>query len=119
MESVPDLVIEMNRLIAAARQQKSNCARSVAWPSSFTARIIRVFSIAIPRMWISSFLENSGSKLESFFQSMGYFPNKQFNLLNGALVRFIIRRAEGVISIFWSAISRCVTNCRWMIALRH
>lgn len=84
MQTVPELVLEMNRLIEAARQQQVQLrafgglaiyVHSQNNPSFFHRDSPDV-DFVVPR--------DQRQLLESFFESMGYVPNKRFNLLNGA-----------------------------------
>ena len=84
MESVPELVLEMNRLIEAARQQEVQLR-------AFGGLAIFVHSQHNPRFFHRDSPDvdfvvprEQRQLLESFFESMGYVPNKRFNLLNGA-----------------------------------
>jgi len=84
MVSVPELVLEMNRLIEAARQQQVQLR-------AFGGLAIFVHSQSNPRFFYRDspdvdFVvpDEQRQLLESFFESMGYVPNKRFNLLNGA-----------------------------------
>jgi hypothetical protein len=84
MDTLPELVTEMNRLIAAA---DANQIRLRA----FGGLAIYAHSRKDPRFFHRDspdvdFVapERDRHKLESFFQQMGYSPNKQFNLLNGS-----------------------------------
>jgi hypothetical protein len=83
MDTLPALVLEMNRLIAAAREQQLHLR-------AFGGLAIYAHSQRDPRFFHRDspdvdFMVPRGErhKLESFFQQMGYSPNKQFNLLNG------------------------------------
>ena len=84
MQTVPELVLEMNRLIEAARQQEVQLR-------AFGGLAIFVHSQNNPRFFhrdspdVDFVVPREQRKLlESFFESMGYVPNKRFNLLNGA-----------------------------------
>ena len=84
MQTVPDLVLEMNRLIEAARQQEVRLR-------AFGGLAIFVHSQNNPRYFHRDSPDvdlvvprEQRQLLESFFESMGYVPNKRFNLLNGA-----------------------------------
>lgn len=84
MESVPELVVEMNRLIEAARQQEVQLR-------AFGGLAIFVHSQHNPRFFHRDSPDvdfvvprEQRQLLEQFFESMGYVPNKRFNLLNGA-----------------------------------
>jgi hypothetical protein len=83
MNTVPDLVLEMNRLIEAARQQDLQLR-------AFGGLAIFVHSQENPRFFKRDSPDvdfivprEQRHKLESFFESMGYSPNKRFNVLNG------------------------------------
>ena len=84
METVPDLVLEMNRLIQAARQQEIQLRAfgglAIFVHSQDNTRFFHRESpdvdFVVPR--------EQKQQLEAFFESMGYVPNKRFNLLNGA-----------------------------------
>jgi hypothetical protein len=83
MDTVPDLVLEMNRLVEAARQQEIRLRAfgglAIFIHSQDNSRFFRRDSpdvdFVVPR--------EQGQKLEQFFEQMGYLPNKRFNLLNG------------------------------------
>ena len=83
MDTVSDLVLEMNRLIEAARQQnlllRAFGGLAIFVHSQDNPRFFRRDSpdvdFVVPR--------EQGQKLEQFFEQMGYIPNKRFNLLNG------------------------------------
>ncbi len=84
MDTVPDLVLEMNRLIEAARQQQIQLR-------AFGGLAIYVHSQHDPRFFKRDSPDvdfvvpkEQRHQLESFFESMGYAPNKRFNLLNGS-----------------------------------
>src|SRR5215213_5705972 len=84
MDTVPDLVLEMNRLIEAARQQEIRLR-------AFGGLAIFIHSQENPRFFRRDspdvdFVVPRGqaNKLEPFFAQMGYIPNKRFNVLNGA-----------------------------------
>ena len=84
MDTLPELVLEMNRLIHAANENKI-CLRV------FGGLAILTHSRSDPRFFKRDspdvdFIvsKDDRHKLESFFQTMGYSPNRQFNLLNGA-----------------------------------
>lgn len=84
METVPDLVLEMNRLIQAARQQEIQLRAfgglAIFVHSQDDTRFFHRDSpdvdFVVPR--------DQRQQLEAFFESMGYVSNKRFNLLNGA-----------------------------------
>jgi hypothetical protein len=84
MDTVPDLVLEMNRLIEAARQQQIRLR-------AFGGLAIFVHSQENPRFFRRDSPDvdfvvprEQANRLEPFFERMGYLPNKRFNLLNGA-----------------------------------
>ena len=84
MQTVPDLVLEMNRLIEAARQQDIQLR-------AFGGLAIFVHSQSNPSFFHRDSPDvdlvvpgEQRQLLESFFARMGYIPNKRFNLLNGA-----------------------------------
>jgi hypothetical protein len=84
MQTVPELVLEMNRLIEAARQQEVQLR-------AFGGLAIFVHSQNNPRFFHRDSPDvdfvvprEQWQLLESFFERMGYVPNKRFNLLNGA-----------------------------------
>lgn len=84
MDTLPELVSEMNRLIAEARGHQIHLRAfgglAIYTHSQNDKRFFHrdspdVDFIVPKREW---------NKLEPFFQRMGYSPNKQFNLLNGS-----------------------------------
>lgn len=84
MDTLHDLVLEMNRLIKAARQNEIQLR-------AFGGLAIYVHSQDDPRFFKRDSPDvdfvvpyHHRQKLESFFESMGYSPNKRFNLLNGS-----------------------------------
>lgn len=84
MDTLPELVLEMNRLITAADAQQIRLR-------AFGGLAIYAHSQNDPRFFHRDspdvdFVapERDRHKLEQFFQKMGYSPNKQFNLLNGS-----------------------------------
>lgn len=84
MDKVADLVSEMNRLVTAAQASQIHLR-------AFGGLAIYVHSQNNPRFFYREspdvdlvVSERDRHKLESFFHRMGYAPNKQFNLLNGA-----------------------------------
>jgi hypothetical protein len=83
MDTLSDLVSEMNRLIDAGRTNQIQLR-------AFGGLAIYTHSQNNPRFFhrdspdVDFVVSRSDRyKLESFFQQMGYSPNKQFNLLNG------------------------------------
>lgn len=84
MDKVADLVSEMKRLVSAAEANQIQLR-------AFGGLAIYVHSQNNPRFFYREspdvdfvVSERDRHKLESFFHKMGYSPNKQFNLLNGA-----------------------------------
>jgi hypothetical protein len=84
MERVAELVSEMNRLVSAAQA-------SQIYLRAFGGLAIYVHSQNNPRFFYREspdvdlvVSERDRHKLEPFFHKMGYAPDKQFNLLNGA-----------------------------------
>ncbi len=84
MDTLAELVSEMNRLIVAADASQIHLR-------AFGGLAIYTHSQTNPRFFHRDspdvdFVVSRGDrhKLESFFQQMGYSPNKQFNLLNGS-----------------------------------
>ena len=95
MDTLPELVSEMNRLIAAARQNQLDLrafgglaiyAHSQKDPRFFHRDSPDV-DLVVPR--------EERHRLEHFFQQMGYLPNKQFNLLNGSQRQIYYDQATG------------------------
>jgi hypothetical protein len=83
METVSDLVAEMHRLIHAANESQIQLR-------AFGGLAILQHSQKDPRFFRRDapdidllVSKNERQKLESFFRSVGYSPDKQFNLLNG------------------------------------
>lgn len=83
MDTISDLVLEMNRLIEAARREDIQLR-------AFGGLAIFVHSQDNPRFFKRDSPDvdfvvprEDRHKLESFFEAMGYSPNKRFNLLNG------------------------------------
>lgn len=84
MDTLPELVLEMNRLIAAANERQIRLR-------AFGGLAIYAHSQQNPRFFHRDspdvdfvVSEKDRHKLEPFFRQMGYSPNKQFNLLNGS-----------------------------------
>ena len=84
MDTLPELVLEMNRLITAADANQIGMR-------AFGGLAIYAHSQRDPRFFHRDspdvdfvVSEQDRHKLEPFFRQMGYSPNKQFNLLNGA-----------------------------------
>jgi len=83
MDTISDLYLEMNRLIEAGRRQdlqlRAFGGLAIFAHSQANMRFFRRDSpdvdFVVPR--------EQRHKLESFFETMGYSPDKQFNLLNG------------------------------------
>lgn len=83
MDTLPELVLEMNRLISAANAELielrafgglaiyAHCRNN----TRFFHRDSPDVDFVVP--------QRDRHKLEPFFQKMGYVPHKQFNLLNG------------------------------------
>lgn len=83
MDTLSDLVLEMNRLIEAARREDLQLR-------AFGGLAIFVHSQENPRFFKRDSPDvdfvvprEQRHKLEPFFEAMGYSPNKRFNLLNG------------------------------------
>ena len=84
MDTLPELVSEMNRLIAAGRDNQIDLR-------AFGGLAIYAHSQSDPRFFHRDspdvdlvVSDRDRHKLEPFFVQMGYSPNKQFNLLNGS-----------------------------------
>ena len=83
MDTLSDLVAEMHRLIDAANERQIQLRAfgglAILEHSQEDPRFFRRdapdIDLIIPK--------NERHKLEAFFRSMGYSPDKQFNLLNG------------------------------------
>jgi hypothetical protein len=83
MDTISDLYLEMNRLVEAGRRQdlrlRAFGGLAIFAHSQDNMRFFRRDSpdvdFIVPR--------EQRHKLESFFEGMGYSPDKQFNLLNG------------------------------------
>jgi hypothetical protein len=95
MDTLPELVAEMNRLIAAAEDHQIRLR-------AFGGLAIYAHSQNDPRFFHRDspdvdFVvpERDRHKLESFFHKMGYSPNKQFNLLNGSHRQIYYDQASG------------------------
>ena len=95
MDTVPDLVLEMKRLIEAAQQQQIQLR-------AFGGLAIFVHSQINPRFFHRDSPDvdfvvprEQKHKLELFFESAGYVPNKQFNLLNGARRQIYYQEESG------------------------
>ena len=95
MNTLPELVSEMNRLIAAADASRIRLR-------AFGGLAIYAHSQNDPRFFHRDspdvdfvVAERDRHKLETFFQQMGYTPNKQFNLLNGAHRQIYYDEAAG------------------------
>lgn len=83
MDTLPELVLEMKRLIDAANENQIHLR-------AFGGLAIFIQSQEDPRFFRRDapdldFLipKSERQRLEPFFHEMGYSPNKQFNLLNG------------------------------------
>src|SRR5574339_891576 len=84
MDTLPELVAEMNRLIAEAGAQQIHLR-------AFGGLAIYAHSQNDPRFFHRDspdvdfvVSQKDRNRLEPFFKRMGYSPNKQFNLLNGS-----------------------------------
>jgi hypothetical protein len=84
MDTLPELIAEMNRLILAANANQIHLR-------AFGGLAIYTHSQTNPRFFHRDspdvdfvVSKNDWQKLEQFFHQMGYAPNKQFNLLNGS-----------------------------------
>ena len=91
----PEIVVEMNRLVDAAREQKIGLRvigglavrmHSPNQPTAFTREYPDIDFVVNKR---------SSRKLSPFFQSMGYIPDRQFNVLNGARRQIFLDRLTG------------------------
>ena len=96
MDTLSDLVAEMHHLIAAASEGQIQLR-------AFGGLAILVHSQKEPRFFrrdapdIDLIIpKNERHKLESFFRSMGYSPDKPFNLLNGLRRQIYYREADGL-----------------------
>jgi hypothetical protein len=95
MDTLSDLLSEMNRLINAARTNQIQLR-------AFGGLAIYTHSQPNPLFFHRDSPDvdfvvsrNDRHKLESFFQQMGYAPNKQFNLLNGSHRQIYYDEAAG------------------------
>jgi hypothetical protein len=95
MDTLPELVSEMNRLIAAAHHHQIHLRafgglaiyeHSRNDPRFFHRESPDVDFMVARRDW---------RKLEAFFQKMGYSPHKQFNLLNGSQRQIYYNKLTG------------------------
>ena len=83
MDPLTDLVTEMNRLVDSAQenqiQMRAFGGLAILVHSQKDSRFFKRdepdFDFLVPK--------NDRQKLEPFFHEMGYYPDKQFNLLNG------------------------------------
>ena len=95
MDTLFELVSEMNRLIAAAEKNQIGL-RAFGGLAIYahSQNDTRFFHRDSPDV---DFVvaDQDRHKLESFFQQMGYSPNKQFNLLNGAHRQIYYDQAAG------------------------
>jgi hypothetical protein len=95
MDTLPELVSEMNRLIAAADanqiQLRAFGGLAIYAHSQNDTRFFHRDSPDVD--FVVS--ERDRHKLEPFFQQMGYAPNRQFNLLNGAHRQIYYDQAAG------------------------
>lgn len=95
MDLLPELVSEMNRLIAAADARQIGL-RAFGGLAIYTHSRSdqRFFHRDSPDVdFVVS--DDDRHKLEPFFQQMGYAPNKQFNLLNGSHRQIYYDEAHG------------------------
>lgn len=95
MDTLSTLVAEMNRLIDAARTNQIQLR-------AFGGLAIYTHSQHNPRFFHRDspdvdfvVSKDDRHKLDSFFQQMGYSPNKQFNLLNGSHRQIYYDQAAG------------------------
>lgn len=95
MDTLPELVSEMNRLITAAHHHHIHLR-------AFGGLAIYEHSRNDPRFFHREspdvdFMvsKKDWRKLEAFFQKMGYSPHKQFNLLNGSQRQIYYNRQTG------------------------
>ncbi|HJR81233.1 MAG TPA: nucleotidyltransferase family protein [Anaerolineales bacterium] len=96
MDTLPELVAEMHRLIGAANERQIQLR-------AFGGLAILEHSRDDPRFFqrdapdIDLIIpKNERHKLESFFRSLGYSPDKQFNLLNGMRRQIYHRDSDGL-----------------------
>ena len=94
MDTLADLVAEMHRLINAASESQIKLR-------AFGGLAILIHSQKEPRFFkrdapdIDLIIpKNERQKLESFFRSVGYSPDKQFNLLNGMRRQIYYRESD-------------------------
>lgn len=95
MNTLPELVLEMNRLINAADANQIGL-RAFGGLAIYahSQRDLRFFHRDSPDVdFVVS--EKDRHKLEPFFRQMGYSPNKQFNLLNGSHRQIYYDEAAG------------------------
>src|SRR4026209_2444143 len=95
MDTLHELIAEMNRLILAANANQIHLR-------AFGGLAIYTHSQTNPRFFHRDspdvdFVVSRGDrhKLDSFFRQMGYAPNKQFNLLNGSHRQIYYDEAAG------------------------
>lgn len=96
MDTLSDLVAEMHRLIHAANksqiQLRAFGGLAILEHSQKDSRYFRRdapdIDLIIPK--------NERHKLESFFRSVGYSPDKQFNLLNGLRRQIYFRESDSL-----------------------
>ena len=102
----------MNRLMGAAHEQKlhlrliGGLAIKVHSPSASHRALQRSYpdiDLVVPK--------RDKRKLDTFFDEMGYIPEKNFTCSTVTAARFFTILKPGGASTFLSAISRCVTNC--------
>ena len=94
MDTLADLVAEMHRLINAASESQIKLR-------AFGGLAILIHSQKEPRFFTRDAPDidlivpkNERHKLESFFRTVGYFPDKQFNLLNGMRRQIYYRESD-------------------------
>ena len=94
MDKVPELVLEMNRLVEAARQKEIRL-RAFGGLAIFvhSQNDTRFFHRDSPDV---DFIvpREQWQQLDAFFASMGYVPNKRFNILNGARRHIYYQEAD-------------------------
>src|SRR5712691_5015077 len=95
MDTLSDLVLEMNHLIDAAGANQIHLR-------AFGGLAVYAHSQNDPRFFHRDSPDvdfivprNERHKLEQFFQKMGYSSNKQFNLLNGLHRQIYYDEAKG------------------------
>jgi len=108
MTTQPEIVVEMNRLMDAARAHQIGMRvigglavreHSPNQQHAFTREYPDI-DFVVPKQ--------SRRKLSPFFQNMGYVPDKQFNILNGTRRQiFIDRRTGRRVDIFVGDFEMC------------